>query len=372
MTSVQKINLLLIVTNADLAGAPIHVRDLALELHQRGNDVSVVFGENGVIKDALDKAGIKTFVLPSIRSNINLRQDICSVREFIRVVKAVRPDVIHAHSSKAGLIARIVGFYLSIPVIYTVHGWGFGRGRRRIISAFVYLTELMLSRITSKFISVSNADREIGLKYFALANSKISTIYNGSNFKSAFRGKDLCGLHLIMVARNDHQKDYDTFFKALALSKFDSAVIVGRGTNEESFIANAQSLSGDNFKKIQFLGPRSDVEILLENSTIFVLSSRFEGLPISIIEAMSKGMPVLASAVGGVPELVSNGINGYLFNPGEFKDLALRINDLSDDPRKIELYGEASHARFVRDFSIGSMVDKILNVYLSVMRKDYI
>lgn len=365
----KKINSLLIVTNADLAGAPIHVRDLAIGLHKKGNNVSVVFGEAGVIKDALDQAGIKTFIISTMRSNINIQQDFSSVRELIRIVNIVCPDVLHAHSSKAGLIARIVGFYLSLPVIYTVHGWGFGRGRRIIISVFVYLTELILSLITKKFISVSNADREIGMKYLALPNSKISTIYNGSEFNAMSRGKELAGLHLIMVARNDPQKDYDTFFKALALSNFDAALVVGRGTDEDSFIANARSLSGNNFKKIQFLGSRSDVEALLEKSTLFVLSSRFEGLPISIIEAMSKGLPVLASAVGGVPELVSHGVNGYLFIQGKYEDLASCINDFWDNPSKVKSYGDASYARFKHDFGASSMVDDVSNVYTSIVMK---
>lgn len=372
MTDKIKINVLLVVTNADLAGAPIHVRDLALDLHHRGNNVSVIFGERGQIKDDLDHVGIKTFVVPTMRSNINIRQDICSVRELFRIVKSVSPDVIHAHSSKAGLIARVVGFYLNLPVIYTVHGWGFGLGRPKIISIFVYLTELILSIITAKFIAVSNADREIGLKYLGLKSSRISAIYNSSNFKPLLRGKIFGNLNLIMVARNNPQKDYNTFFKALALSNFDSAMIVGRGTDEDSFIANAHALLGDNFKKVLFLGSRSDVEALLEKSSIFVLISRFEGLPISIIEALSKGLPVLASAVGGVPELVSQGVNGFLFNPGDFEGLALRINELSNDPRKIESFGEASYARFVRDFGVNSMVDKVLNVYSSVLQKDYL
>jgi glycosyltransferase involved in cell wall biosynthesis len=366
-----QLNVLLIVTNADLAGAPIHVRDLAISLKNHGHKVSVIFGEHGAIKDALDAEGIDTHVVQSMRSSINPQQDIRSFLGVKKIAELIAPDLIHAHSSKAGLIARLVGFILKVPVIYTIHGWGFGKGRRKLISSFVYFTEMVLSFFTDKFIAVSNADRHVGIRYLPIANSKISTIYNSTSFVPTplYARQNPDGVRLIMVARNDHPKDYATFFKAVAKSNIDSVMVVGRGTDEDSFIASARSYTGDNFHKIEFLGARSDIEELLERANLFVLSSKFEGLPISIIEAMSKGLPILASSVGGIPELVLHGVNGYLFEPGNHEVLASYINELSLDKNKIRSFGAASFERYSAEFSAESMTRKVIDAYFSIVNK---
>jgi glycosyltransferase involved in cell wall biosynthesis len=344
---------------------------LAFLLKNYGHKVSVVFGEHGAIKDTLDAAGIDTYVVPSMRSRINLQQDVKSFIDLKKIAELINPDLIHAHSSKAGLIARLVGFNLKVPVIYTIHGWGFGKGRRKLISSFVYFTELVLSFLTDKFISVSNADRYVGIKYLRIPNSKISTIYNSTCFVPALlhARQNTEGVRLIMVARNDHPKDYTTFFKAIAKSNVDSVMVVGRGTDEDSFIASAQSHAGDHFHKIEFLGERSNIEELLERANLFVLSSRFEGLPISIIEAMSKGLPILASDVGGIPELVLHGVNGYLFEPGNHEMLATLINELSLDKNKIRSFGAAALKRYSAEFSAESMTKKVIDIYFSVINK---
>jgi glycosyltransferase involved in cell wall biosynthesis len=366
-----QLNVLLLVTNADLAGAPIHVRDLAISLKSHGHRVSVVFGEHGTIKDTLDALGIDTHVIPSMRSKISPQQDLRSFLEVKKLTKLIDPDLIHAHSSKAGLIARLVGFNLKVPVIYTIHGWGFGKGRRGLISSFVYVAELVLSFFTDKFIAVSNADRDVGMRYLPISRSRISKIYNGTCFTPVplHARQNTGGVRLIMVARNAHPKDYVTLFKAVAKSNVDSVMVVGQGTDEDSFIASARSHAGDQFLKIEFLGVRSDIQELLEHANLFVLSSRFEGLPISIIEAMSKGLPVLASAVGGIPELVLHGVNGYLFESGDHEMLAAHINELSLDENKIRSFGAASLERYGAEFSAESMTKKVIDVYFSVVNE---
>ena len=125
----------------------------------------------------------------------------------------------------------------------------------------------------------------------------------------------------------------------------------------------ARSLAGDSFQKIQFLGERSDIECLLEESTIFVLSSRFEGLPISIIEAMNKGLPIVATAVGGIPEIVEDQKNGLLFQPGDSKKLSEFLNMLSTSPEIRQNYGEASITLFNENFSDDVFIERTMKVY---------
>ena len=365
MTKLDKTSnrVLIICTNADLAGAPTHVRDLSKLLLKNGWTVWVVFGENGPIKDELEVAGITTHVIPSLRSALNLSLDFIAFKSFKKIVQEFRPSVIHAHSSKAGMIGRLVGLFCGIPTIYTVHGWGFGPNRKLITSIFVYVTELMLMRQTTKFITVSNADTHLGLKYLLIPKARISKIYNISNFKRSEMQSGAGLAKIIMVARDNYPKDYRTFFKSLASVSLDSVIVVGRGTDEQNFKDMARSLSGSNFKKIRFVGESSEIESFLEKSSIYVLSSRFEGLPISIIEAMSKGLPIVATAVGGIPEIVKNQKNGLLFQPGDSDKLSEILNILSLNPEIRQRYGAASIARFKEEFNKDAFIERTLKVY---------
>jgi glycosyltransferase involved in cell wall biosynthesis len=357
------LKILIVVTNADLAGAPIHVRDLALHLHQQGHAVHVVFGENGPVRDHLQAEGIATDCVPTLRSNIHPLQDIASWRALIAIARRVQPDVLHLHSSKAGLVGRLVAWRLGLPAVYTVHGWGFGPGRRWHVALFVRLTEWVCRPFTRRYIAVSNADKRIGERALALNADRIVTIHNGSAFAAKPNVADPQRLSLIMVARNDHPKDYPTFFKALARAEFDEATVVGHGTDSPRFIAQARELLGDKVEQVKFLGARSDVESLLEQANVMVLSSRFEGLPISLIEGMSKGLVLLGSRVGGVLELVEDGVNGWLFDVTDDLQLARHIGALRGAPLLRQRMGEAALSRFKADFELDAMVSKTLDQY---------
>lgn len=368
--NLQAHKLLIICTNADLAGAPCHVRDLAILMQQQGWVVNVAFGQLGPIKDQLEQHGISTHFIASMRSTINPFEDINSYISFKKLVNRLQPDIIHAHSSKAGMIGRLVGLTCKIPVVYTIHGWGFGPGRKMLIALFVYLVELFTARFTNEFIAVSEADKKLGIRHLFISKSRITTIYNSTKFaakKCSFNTNDIT---IIMVARNEYPKDYITFFKGLAHATVDNVFVVGSGTDDRDFIEKAQYFSGQNFNKIKFMGERTDIETLLEKASVFVLSSSFEGLPISIIEAMSKGLPIIATSVGGIPELVQHKVNGLLFDVGDYKTLSKHLNYLSSNTDLRQCYGNASSERFEADFNNHSFVSRTQKVYMRALQRD--
>ena len=161
------ISVLLVSTNADLAGAPVHVMLLAQGLASHGLNVGVVFGEHGPIRVELERQGISTWVVPTIRSNFNVAQDFQSVMSLRKLIREFDPQIVHAHSSKAGMVTRIAGAACTVPVVYTVHGWGFGQGRMRSVSTIVRTIERLLRSRTSHYIAVSAHDRQIGLRRWA-------------------------------------------------------------------------------------------------------------------------------------------------------------------------------------------------------------
>ena len=359
----MKVKILLVVTNADLAGAPIHVRDLALRLQECGHKVHVVFGENGPIREQLQAKGIATDCVPTMRSNISPRQDIYSFLALSKIVRSVKPDLLHLHSSKAGLIGRLVAWRFKLPAVYTVHGWGFGSGRRKHVAFFAWFTELLCRHLTSRYIAVSNADCLMGLSQLKIQPSRIQTIYNGSRFTPEPSKTAEGRLVLIMVARNDHPKDYQTLFEALSRCNFDEALLVGNGTNTPEFIAQAKNTIGAKINKVAFLGARNDIEQLITKANVMVLSSHFEGLPISLIEGLSKGLVLLGSHVGGVPELIKHDVNGWLFDPRDSETLAKQINTLYQDPELLKRMGNASLQHFKTHFELDDMIQKTINQY---------
>lgn len=345
------------------------MRDLAILLQQKGWDVNVALGQSGPIKDQLNQSGIATHLIKSMRSKINLIEDIRSFIAFKKLVNRLQPDIIHAHSSKAGMIGRLVGLSCNVPVVYTIHGWGFGPGRKIIVAFFVYIVEMFTARFTSEFIAVSEADKQLGMKRLFISEAKITTIYNSTKFAAKKRSVETDETTIMMVARNEYPKDYTTFFKGLANSNVDNVFVVGGGTNDSHFIEKAAYFSGQNFKKIKFMGERMDVEALLEKTSVFVLSSRFEGLPIAIIEAMSKGLPIIATSVGGIPELVQHKVNGLLFDAGDHETLTKYLNYLGPNADVRKNYGNASFQRFEADFNQHSFILKTQKVYYRAVQK---
>lgn len=361
-----KKKVMLVCTNADRAGAPNHLRDLALGLQRESIDLCVVVGETGPISEDLISHGLTVHVIPEMRSRISLFRDIVTIIKLLKHARNENPDLIHCHSSKAGMVGRLVGWLSGKPSIFTIHGWGFGAGRKKSTGIIVFSIEQLLKPLTTHYIAVSDYDRQVGIKSLHIPARKIKKIHNGVP-DSGVVGRGQAEADIIMVARNDYQKDYETLARALADIEISSARFVGDRTDTIEFIRHCRQLSGSNANKLHFLGPRDDVPELLSTSRILVLSSRFEGLPISIIEAMRQGLPIVASNVGGVPELVIDGENGFLFRPGDHAELAHHIQYLLSNPEVAEQFGGKSRQRFIAEFSSERMIQETLDVYNKVL-----
>ena len=294
----------LVITRADdLGGAQVHLLKLATTLAKRGQQTAVFAGTRGALSELLEEEGVPFREISSLARSINPLRDFAAVGELTRALSDFGPDLVASHSSKAGAIARLVAFRLGVPSVFTAHGWSFTPGppfHKRL--AYLFL-EGLLARCGEKIITVSEFDRRLALRYRLAAPDRIVTIRNGV--------EDLAGEEyraaatkeppqLISVARYSDQKDHRTLFLALAeLKHLDWTLqLLGDGPkrNEVEALARALGMS----QRIEFLGLRRDVAHRLAQSQIFLLISNWEGLPISILEAMRAGMPVIASDVGGV------------------------------------------------------------------------
>lgn len=361
----------IVVTNSDLAGAPIHCSYLIRSLVKAGNSVYFFSGEAREIFNQLQELGVPCEVVDGLCSRVSLWKDLKAVLKLRHRLKVLDVDVIHLHSSKAGLVGRFAAFSLGLPVIYTVHGWGFGPARPKLQSFLVRLCELATKPLTAHWIAVSESDRQQGIECLSLSPAKITTIYNGIPRvdladKTCMRTEKGAAFRLVMVARNSYQKDYDTLFRALAIIPMTvnlELLVIGEGTDEPAFKERAFTLAAQRRKNIVFMGLRHDVASILATCDVFCLTSRYEGLPIAIIEALMAGLPVIASDVGGVRELVFEGENGYLVSRGQERDVAAKIYKLAENPELVWRFGNRSRNLYHTRFTVEAMGQEVLKLY---------
>ncbi|QTN26755.1 glycosyltransferase family 4 protein [Rhodoferax sp. AJA081-3] len=366
LSAVRK-KILIISTNADWAGAPIHVLTLVTRL-EADFDLFIVFGEDGPVRQALLEKSIPSTVVPTLRSSINFVRDFQCLLAFLRIVRSERPALLHAHSSKAGMIARLAAYALRLPCLYTVHGWGFGAGRAKFQSSIVYGVERMLSIIPrTSYIFVSNADRHEGLERLGLNPNRCLTVHNGIRDHGCLARVEH-NSNVIMVARVCHAKDHDLLLESYqnSITSF-RLVLVGEGTDSPGFRKRVLSGTPDKYLHVDCLGLSRKVPQLLAQAGVFVLCSRYEGLPLAIIEAMCAGLPIVASDVGGVRELVEDGVNGFLVPAGNHTALTRCLDRLQGDPALRIRMGHASRARYLASFSDTQMAACIAQRYLTMI-----
>lgn len=362
---VERHRILLVSTNADLGGAPRHVHDLALGLAPHF-DVHVAFGEDGPIRHRLRHAGISTHVIPGIRSNIDPVQDVRSTRALIALIQRIgQVRLLHAHSAKAGMVARLAARSAGLPVIYTVHGWGFGPGRSPRRAAVVRAIEWALRPLTTHYIMVSAADGRLGQETLGIPSDHYTVIHNAvpdrQNTASPETSTDL-----VMVARAEYPKDHELALRAFARTTGEATLtLVGGGTDDAGFVERARSWAGVRQDQVRFLGARDDIESLMAQAGVLVLLSRFEGLPLAVLEGMRAGLPVLASDVGGIPEIITDERNGILVPVGGLDEAARAMQRLIDDPQRRGVMGRRGRERFEAEISVTAMIRAVARVYAS-------
>lgn len=363
--------ILYLITKSERGGAQAHVLTL-MRLQRAGTPVLAV-GDEGFLAEEARRAGIRVYVIASLTQPIHPGRDLRACRELLELVRSVRPDLIHAHTAKAGMIGRIAGFLTRTPTIYTVHAWSFDAMRTPASKALCVWIERALSMLNQTVIEVSQAN-------FALATSKSVTrpkrhllIRNGisdHSERAAFQETE-GPVRIVMVARFARPKDHCILLEALAplAGKWECS-FVGSGPERAKVEARANSLGLS--ERVRFLGDRDDVAELLAQSHLFVLCSGYEGLPISILEAMRAGLPVIASHVGGCAELVSDQITGRLARSGDVEHLRECLAGLLADRRLLQAFGQAGRRRFEGEFRVDRMVRQTEAAYAELVPRGFL
>lgn len=361
------------MTSAGFGGASMHVLQLLKFMRSLGHEVALVSAPDRRLITEAKNAGAKVFENPYFVRRFHILND---VKAFIPVYKAIRdfkPDIIHAHSTKAGVIARFWSAVLGIKsVIFTAHGWVFTEGKKYIERWITAQVEKLMAKFTAKIICVSEFDKNLALKFSVAPENKLITIHNGVDpmaFAESLKSKNLKKIDneicITFVGRLAPPKDIFLLIDAVQSIDGIKVLIVGDGELRDK--VEKYILKKNLDTKIKLLGERADVPDILAQSDIFVLPSRWEGLPLTIIEAMMAKLPVVATAVGGVPELVDDGITGILVPPADVEALRVAIKKLIEYPDLRIKMGENGYKKAVEKFKLENMLVKTLNVYYEVL-----
>lgn len=356
-----------LITRMDtVGGAQIHVRDLALGMLKAGHEVSLLSGSSGPLSTALEAAGIRVRIIPSLKRAIAPWQDLTTLRELVGILRQLKPTLLAVHSSKAGWLGRLAGRRLRLPTVYTVHGWVFS-GELVRLHPWLYLgLEKLISPWTQALITVSTQDRSLAERYGLGRSERTWMIHNGlPDVDNILRAKPAeSPPHLIMVARFQRPKHHVPLLKSLAaLTHLPwSMEFVGDGPLRPQIETLVHQLGLE--QRVAFSGTCWNVAERLARAQIGLLISQREGLPLSIIEGMRAGLPIVASDVGGIKELVVDGGTGFLIPPSDDGNLLRhRLQALLEEPQLRQRMGDAGRLGYEQGFSFKQMLELTQAVY---------
>jgi glycosyltransferase involved in cell wall biosynthesis len=358
------------VTRADpIGGAQIHVRDLASALRDQGHAPTVITSGSGPFLQDLRVREIPVIVLRHLIAPMRPLRDVRGLRELMTVLKSLGPDLLTAHGAKVGILGRLAARSLRVPLIVTVHGWACAPGTPRVQAAVSRRLERLIGPLATKLITVSEFDRRFGIEARLVEAHRVVTVHNGiPDVAPQLRAEPgRTPVRLAMVARFEPQKDHATLLRALGGLRNHSweLDLIGDGPLRSSMERLADQLGIR--QQVNFLGQRHDVAEILSRSQISLLVSNWEGFPLSILEYMRAGLPVVASWVGGVDESVRDQETGYLVPRGEadlLRDRILRL--LNDAELRIRL-GAHGRRDYEERFTLDQMVKNTIAVYQQVL-----
>ena len=361
-----------LVTLSDWGGAQACVFALSRGLRDTF-DVTVACGSGGPLILRLREEGIRVVEIPSLVRPPHPVADLKTLVWLVRWMRRERFAIVHCHSTKAGLLGRLAARMAGVPgIVFTVHGWPFTGWWHPIVRAAVMLAERAAARISTAIICVSDYDRRWALRMRIGRPDRIHVIHNGvdpnrwASDSAASRPEAPAGeCKVVSVGRLTYQKDPVALLHAWErIQQPHRLILVGDGPlrpHLEALIRDGPA------GRVAVLGARDDVPALLRTADVFVLASRWEGLPLAVLEAMMSRLPVVATTVGGVVEEVVDGETGLLVPPQDPKALASALARLLDDPALRRRMGEAGQVRAREHFTEARMLKETAELYGRVL-----
>jgi glycosyltransferase involved in cell wall biosynthesis len=374
-----------VITKLELGGAQEVAMRVVARLDRGRFRPVLIAGPRGLLtEEARALEGIDVRIVPSLLREVHPLKDLCALWELTCLFRLLRPKIVHTHSSKAGIVARLAAWLAGVTcILHTIHGYGVTPAQPFWLRRMLIALEWAVGWVTTHWIAVSQVDRLQGIEWGLFSASKVSVVRPGIDpapFAARIHPAERERLRAMLGVGPDHllvgtvaclkpQKSPEDFIRVAArvCQRLPKArcVLVGDGTMRPQIEAalRAEGLQ----ERVILLGWRRDVAALLKAFDVFVLTSRWEGLPCVLLEARASRIPIVATRVGGAAEAITEQAQGTLHQPGDVQAMADRICQVLEDERyraQLRMRSE----EFPEEFTIQETVKQYQSLYTYFLR----
>lgn len=379
----SEVTVVRIIARLNIGGPALHTTHLSAGLEDSYPTLLVTgapdVGEADLYDEAVQR-GVKVMRIPELGRRLHPWQDLVALAKLVRLLRRVRPTIVHTHTAKAGTLGRIAALLAGVPVrVHTFHGHVFhgyfGPGMTRVFLA----VERLLARATTQVVTVSDSQAsELVHTYRICPAAKMRAIPLGLELDrfapartAALRGDLRAELGIgdepivTIVGRLAPIKNHGLLLEAAARLAAEGRpchfAVVGGGTEEAALRERARALGVAD--RVTFLGWRRDLDRVYAGSDVVALTSGNEGTPVALIEALAAGRAVVSTDVGGVRDVLQDGALGLLVPPGDAGALAGALARLLDDPALRESLGARGAVSAPARYGVGRLLADVRGLY---------
>ena len=390
MPESDRTKILRVIARLNMGGPALHVAYLTAGLRERGYDTTLVAGSLARGEDSMafvaDARDVDIVRIDELGREISPLRDLMATIKLARLIRRERPDILHTHTAKAGTVGRaaalLAGRKAPPIVVHTFHGHVLRGYFGPLSSWFFRLLERWLAKSTTALIAVSPqvrddlvalgvapAERFVVIRLGIELRERVAGGQNGRVDSRRYLGIEADRFAVGWIGRMTAVKRTDDVlvaFKRLRDEGVDAVLcMVGDGPDRAQLEQRAHDLG--IVRETLFVGYQEDVAPFYAAFDALILPSSNEGTPVSAIEALAAGRPVVATRVGGVPDVVVEGEDGFLVEPGATDDLADRLGRLARDPELRERMGQAGRERVLPRYAVDRLVDDVDRLYRSLL-----
>ncbi len=379
----RRVKVMHLITKFD-GGAGANTFLTAVGLKRLGFDVTVGGGPGGELYLDAERAGIRTMALVHMKPTISPLHDCVMLVQLYRLFRREQFTIVHTHSSKAGVLGRVAATYAGVPIIiHSVHGFSFHDLTHAISNWLWVWIERVCGRLCRKMLFVSRLLAEDAVARGICRLEDTEVIYSAVDLdaiaeagSSAAEVRARFGIPaddsvVASVGRLDKKKNIEDLLVAaeavLRERPRTTFLIVGEGPEYDALAGRAQALGIS--EKVVFSGQQTDLPVILAGIDVYAVPSLYEGMGRAMTEAMASGKSVVANAVGGIPELVIDGVTGYLVPAGRPEFMAEKITYLLSHPDEARVMGENARKAVGREFHPDTMVRMVAECYERLLRE---
>jgi glycosyltransferase involved in cell wall biosynthesis len=377
-----------VIARLNVGGPAIHATLLTRRLDRSRYDSMLVAGHEGPQEGSYEalygESSVAPVRLASLGRELHGWRDVRAVRELVGLMRKFRPHVVHTHTAKAGAVGRVAARLAGVPVVvHTYHGHVLSGYFSPLKTRVFVGIERSLARVSSRLLTVSATVRQQLLDFGIGSKEKLTLLPLGldlEKFRSAARLRGqmraeygwsddapLVGIVARLVPIKAHEMFLDTAAEIAAVLPQARFLVVGDGERRAELerLAAARGLR----ESVIFTGWRSDLDRVYADLDVVMLTSRNEGSPVSLIEAMAAGRAVVATRVGGVPDLVTDDRTGRLVASGDTPAAARAVLELLHHPGRRAAFGSAAREQVYPHYSAERLVDDIDRLYMDLLKK---